>query len=320
MVDISARRSLWILVGIAALVVAALFWRAGLSVRFSSTNQLFLWGSAALMCLAYRPPEGSWQQKLLDSMEFAALLSLISTIGAFATYAVAALGTGYTDDLLAALDRALGFDWVAFYTFTSNHPWLSIAGKIGYVSIFLSPTILVLAFAWTGRRIEARRFLFAFGVALALTVLIFAFFPARAALEYYMGATPAYMPQSGIHHVQLIEDLRAGTVTHVDPARLAGLVAFPSFHAASAILFIWAAWPIRWLRGPMLAMNLAMLAATPIEGGHYVIDLVGGAIVAALGIAALRLVPPKPAGAAAAAHAPAPIPAAQPVTGSVALQ
>lgn len=299
MVDISARRSLWILAGIAAVVVAVLFWCAGLHVRFSSSNQLFLWISAGVMCLAYRPPDGTWQQKLLDSMEFAALLSLIGTLGAFGTYAAAALTTGYADELLATLDRALGFDWVWFYNLSRDHAWLSIAGKVAYVSIFISPTILILVFAWTGRRVEARRFLFAFAVALAVTVVIAAFFLARGAIEYHVGSTPAYMPQAGVHHAQIIRDLRAGTLDHVDPARLAGLLTFPSFHATSAILFIWAAWPIRRLRGPMLAMNLAMLAATPIEGGHYLIDVFGGVAIAWVGIAALRFTSPRPARAAA---------------------
>lgn len=303
--DISKPGVLWIVAGAGALIVALLFWFAGLSVR-SDGSQLFLWIAAPLLCLFYRPPHKSWQQKLLDSIEYVALLSLISTIGAFATYAVAALTTGYSDDLLVAVDRALGFDWVWFYDLTRDHAWLSVAGKISYLSIFISPSILVLALAWTGRRSEARRFLFAFAVALALTVLIATFFLARGAIEYHVGPTPSYMPQAGVNHAQIIQNLRDGTLTWVDPAQLSGLLTFPSFHATSAILFIWAAWPIGWLRGPMLAMNLAMLAATPIEGGHYLIDVFGGAFTAWFGIAALRLVSPGPA---RETPAQAPIPA-----------
>lgn len=287
--DINKRSTLWGLVGGAALVVGILLWCAGLHVRFSSTNQLFLWVSTIVMCLAYRPADGTWQQKLLDSMEFAALLSLIGAIGAFASYAVAALTTNYADDLLASLDRAIGFDWVWAYGIVRDNPWLGIVGKCAYVSIFLSPTILILAFAWTGRRIEARRFLFAFGASLAITLVVAAFFIAKGAIEYHVGPTPDYMPHIGVHQAPIIRDLRLGTLDWVDPAKLAGLLTFPSFHATSAVLFIWGAWPIRWLRHPMLAVNLAMLAATPIEGGHYLVDIFGGIGIAALGILSLRL-------------------------------
>jgi membrane-associated phospholipid phosphatase len=135
-----------------------------------------------------------------------------------------------------------------------------------------------------------------------LTLLLAAVFIAQGAIEYHVGATPAYVPQTGVHQAHIIRDLRAGTLDWVDPARLAGLLTFPSFHAASAVLFIWGAWPIRWLRGPMLAVNLAMLAATPIEGGHYLVDIFGGMAMAALGIASLRFTrarTPQPAAAPA---------------------
>lgn len=294
--DISGRGAIWRLCGLAALVVAGLFWAAGLTAHVGRAGVVPLWAAAAGLCLIYRPAPGSWQSKLVESLEGLALLSLIGTLGALGSYAIAALTTFYADPLLASADRALGFDWVALYRLTAQYPLVSRLGQFGYASIFVSPSVLMIALHWTGRSIGARRFLFAFGVSLALTLLIFAFMPARAALAHHIGASPPYMPASGLGHVEVIEALRSGRFTRVDISFVVGLIAFPSFHTASAILFVWAAWPIRWLRGPMLATNLLMLAATPIEGGHYLIDLAGGAVVAVLGILSLRLL--APAGAA----------------------
>jgi hypothetical protein len=294
-VDIGSRSFIWLLTGHAAAIVAGLFVAAGLSVRFGYGIEVALWASVALFCLLYRPPAGCWRAKLVHSLESIALLMLISTLGALGTYAIAALTTGYADHLFATVDRALGFDWVGLYGLTVDHFLVALIGRLGYMTIFISPAILLIALHWTGRHAEARRFMFAFTVALAATLLIFALVPARAALAHYLGTAVAYLPVSGIHHVRIIEDLRAGAMTAVDLSALAGLVAFPSFHAASAIIYIWAARPVRWLRTPMLAINLLMLASTPIEGGHYAIDLLGGAMVAALGIFALRLVAPAPA-------------------------
>jgi membrane-associated phospholipid phosphatase len=76
--------------------------------------------------------------------------------------------------------------------------------------------------------------------------------------------------------------IRAGSGRHL--TRLAGIVAFPSFHCASAILNAWAVWPVRSLRLPFMALNLLMIAATPVIGGHYLADLIGGALVAVLTI------------------------------------
>ena len=50
---------------------------------------------------------------------------------------------------------------------------------------------------------------------------------------------------------------------------------FPSFHAASAVLYGWALWPVRWMRPIAVLANVAMFASTPIDGGHYFIDLLG---------------------------------------------
>jgi membrane-associated phospholipid phosphatase len=59
-----------------------------------------------------------------------------------------------------------------------------------------------------------------------------------------------------------------------------GLISFPSFHTANAILFIWALWPLRLLRPVILVVNVLLIASTPLAGAHYLVDLIGGAVVA----------------------------------------
>jgi membrane-associated phospholipid phosphatase len=59
-----------------------------------------------------------------------------------------------------------------------------------------------------------------------------------------------------------------------------GLISFPSFHTANAILIVWTLWPIHLLRFVLLPLNLLLIASTPLCGAHYVIDIVGGAAVA----------------------------------------
>jgi PAP2 superfamily len=54
------------------------------------------------------------------------------------------------------------------------------------------------------------------------------------------------------------------------------------------VLYAWAFWPVRWMRPIALIANGAMLAATPIDGGHYFIDLFAGIAVAVLAVVAAR--------------------------------
>jgi membrane-associated phospholipid phosphatase len=90
--------------------------------------------------------------------------------------------------------------------------------------------------------------------------------------------------------VRDLAPVRDGTLRHLELFGLAGIVTFPSFHAASAVLYAWALWPLWWMRPIAIIANGAMLASTPIDGGHYFIDLAAGIGVAVLAIAAARRV------------------------------
>ena len=70
--------------------------------------------------------------------------------------------------------------------------------------------------------------------------------------------------------------------------KLTGIVTFPSFHAATAALYLWAFWPVRWFRPVAVVANVGMLLATPLGGGHYFIDVFAGIAVAAAAIIAAQ--------------------------------
>lgn len=74
----------------------------------------------------------------------------------------------------------------------------------------------------------------------------------------------------------------------LDLFALAGIVTFPSFHATSAVLYAWALWPVRWMRPIAILANGAMLASTPIDGGHYFIDLIAGIDIAWAAVVSAR--------------------------------
>ena len=51
---------------------------------------------------------------------------------------------------------------------------------------------------------------------------------------------------------------------------------------------MWALWPVRGFGVLAVAMNVLMIAATPVIGAHYVIDVIGGVLLAALCIIAVK--------------------------------
>jgi membrane-associated phospholipid phosphatase len=80
--------------------------------------------------------------------------------------------------------------------------------------------------------------------------------------------------------------LREGSLRHLELFELAGIVSFPSFHAASAVLYLWALWPVRGLGTASAVLNVLMLISTPVIGAHYVIDVIGGIALAVVSIRA----------------------------------
>jgi len=275
----------WIIscIALSALAVTFLMARAELTIGISGVTGgaiLFGMGSALALHYRFRRPRRTWQRVIRDAIEYLLLFASVCLIGALASYAVAATSSGFADRSLAMLDHMMGFDWPAWYGFEVDHPRLEPLTRAAYQSIFLTPALLLGYFAVTGRKAEARRFIAAFWLAALVTLLLFMRYPAEGPLAFLWHGPIPYMPESAMDQVALIPALRLHAVHHVPLLGLRGLVGAPSFHTVSAILYIAAAWPVARLRWPVLALNLAMLLAVPVEGTHYLADMIAGVLVA----------------------------------------
>jgi hypothetical protein len=294
---------LWLLALAATVLTAGALRTAGLSLDLTGAGPLLLFGALAGGAAACRGRmKHPWRARAVDLAECWFLFTLFSMLGAVASYAVAATSTGYADAHLIAADRAVGLDWLATYRFVAARPALADLTTMAYQSIFVSPLLVLAGLVCSGRSERARTFVLAYALALAATLVLFHWFPARSVVPL-LGPDPVHLPVTGLFQPVIIDALRTGTLRTVSLAELHGLISFPSFHAVAAILFAWAAWPLRPLGGPILVINLAMLAATPVEGAHYFVDLAGGGAVALLALAMVR----RPKGRAT--RRPAPLPA-----------
>ena len=220
-----------------------------------------------------------------------AQIVLITAVMTPLTYVAASANLPMQDASLLAIDRALGFDWGAYVRTVDAHPILATWLNYGYTMIgwpmFAIP--VVLAATQRYRRIE--EFTFAFGLALVVTTIVSGFVPAIGVFRE-IGLDPASIKHLNLApYLDQVRDLapaRGGTLRHLDLLGLGGIVTFPSFHAAAAVLYGWALWPVRWMRPIVVLAFGAMLAATPINGGHYLIDIIAGVAVAVLAIVAAR--------------------------------
>ncbi|MBV1691014.1 phosphatase PAP2 family protein [Novosphingobium sp. G106] len=275
---------------LSGLIAMTLMMRTGLKVIENRTliGVSIAMSAAALVRYIVRRSHSPRHQRLRDFAEYLVLFSGTSLFGVLASYPAAALTVGFDDPILDRVDKALHFDWVAWYIMVANHTSLQIAGSVAYAAIYVSPLLILGHLAWTGQRSAARKFLVTFWLAVLLTLALFPVFPAEGPLAFLWHGSVPYMPTSALYMEHIIPDLRGHSVTNVDLGSLRGLVCAPSFHTVSAALYIHTAWPVRRLRWPLTLINLAMLLAIPVEGTHYLADMIVGLLVAILAIGIVR--------------------------------
>lgn len=223
-------------------------------------------------------------------VEYVLLLALISLLGTVATYPVGYLSGDLSDAFLMRADQAMGFDWVKLYDMVAAHRLVQVIERAFYYSVFVTPLILSAYFARHRQRSRAHLFIASYWLAVIMTLVVFAFFPAKGPLAVSWHGSLPYVPNSGLEQAAIIEGLKQHRIHEVRLDALKGIVSLPSFHTTAAVLYIIAAWPIERLRWPVLLVNLAMLVSIPVEGTHYLTDMIAGAFVAILAQAVMYLV------------------------------
>lgn len=277
----------WCLVGAMAMMTIVSFALAGLTVDLRSNPWLPL-AITSLLATSFFYRYGRPNPQLCAITEAAAQMLLILLFGILLTYAAMAANFPYRDADFYAIDQALGLDRRAYLDFVNSRPLLAALAGYAYLALLpqfaLVPMVLMVA----NQLPHLRRWMLAFGLALVATAAISVFTPAVAAFVY-LDLTPqvyANISSTVYTHVPTLEALRAGTLHSIRLDNLEGLITFPSFHTAGALMFIWALCKVPYVRWPAIVINSALIAATPIDGAHYFIDLVGGALVAFAAIVA----------------------------------
>jgi len=267
--------------------VCLLLLSAGLGVAATPALAIFtLWGIAALVLgFILRAPIRRGARIARDLIEGVSLFALVSLLGAIASYPLAAGKHPLVDSELEHVDTDLHFHWLNWYEWIAGHAWLQAVERTAYLSIFVTPALLIGYFAATGRRAESRLFLATFWVAAVITLALFPLFPAAGPFATLWHGSAPYMPLSALYQEEVIQALRHHLIRSIDLGQLHGLVCAPSFHAASAVIYIVTAFRIPALRWPIAALNIVMLLATPVEGTHYLTDLLSGMAVACLALA-----------------------------------
>lgn len=217
-------------------------------------------------------------------------MTVFTAFGSILSYLIAANQLPLWDAKLYQLDLMLGLDWRAYLAFFNDRPLLGLAGTIAYSSLIPQMIVLITVLSFSGRHDAVRRMMLAAIVTGTLTIVMSGLMPAMA-MFVHLGLTqadfPNLQPAAAFVHVADMTALRSGTFSVLDISLAEGIVTFPSYHAALGLILLVAGWAHPVLRWPFVALNLLLIAATPIDGGHYFVDVAAGLLIAALCMAAI---------------------------------
>lgn len=259
---------------------------ARIGIRFSGWTEPL--GAIALLCGA-----GLFYELIGDNDRFAnirhyaallyytALWIAFALTGAILTYLAASARMPLWDAELYRLDTYLGFYPLGAYFFVHSHEVLQLVLGAAYLSF--SPQILlsIIYFALVWRNDRNADLLISAMIALTITAAVSALIPAVSPYPFLTGKPLLKSTKNFLI-------VRSTTHPTFQLSNLQGIVTFPSYHTVMAILLVYSHRPPLKSFAAVLALNIVMLIAVPVEGSHYLADMIAAVPVAAISIVATR--------------------------------
>lgn len=278
---------IWALVAFVAVFVLIASAARGFTVEFRS------FAAPGLTCVLlvagarfYRDRRG--EPRLASALESTAQVMAFAAVAAPLSYVAASAGLPLQDAMFDSLDRALGLDWTGLLAFMRHWPEFASFLNVMYLSLTVQMTAVVLLLGFTGRLPWLRVYMLAFVFATLTTIALSTVLPAEGVwLHYGLKGDAAMLPASHTSWPVFL-GLRDGSYRLIVAIGAEGIITFPSLHAALAVILMAALWPVPLARWLSVGINTLMLAATPIDGSHYFVDVLAGVAIAVASLAAAR--------------------------------
>jgi hypothetical protein len=270
------RLGVFLLAGNAALLVTdiVLFASLGISIRWSAkaAGGIIPFCALLVVWLNFYFVPGRQNERLVAELVFiVGMIVLFTNLGSLMQYGAVAVGAPYADWWLAASDAALGIHVGTLAAWTRRHPFVDLTLRLAYISFMPQLLFVVCVLAWYRDRVRLWEFAWHFMVCAAVAVAALIVCPAVCPPAYY-GFQPTVDMTRLIHQIQTLHD---GTMKVVRFDDLEGLVSFPSFHVAGALIVTWAVRARRWFLWPLACLNVLLIASTFLTGVHYFVDILG---------------------------------------------
>ncbi|MES5486045.1 phosphatase PAP2 family protein [Bradyrhizobium sp. INPA03-11B] len=267
-------RALWLVIAIIAVIDLVWLRAAGMSVTLDPVKAI-VFCAVALLAFLYikvRP-----DRRIAELAVACAQLIAFTAVGAVLSYLTVTSNFPLADRQFAAIDAALHLNWLTYFDWVETHPAVKRVLALAYNSCMAQVAVLLILLSATGRFERMREFVWLFVMSLVVIIPIAWIMPAANAWVYFDVVARVDADDASV--LADFDALRAGQMSQIALADVKGLISFPSFHTALAVILIYASRGVKLLFPAFLVLNLLMIAATPNMGGHYFIDVVAGAAV-----------------------------------------
>lgn len=193
------------------------------------------------------------------------------------------------DQALVKIDASLGYSWPAIMNWAMENPRFSSVLKVVYISTIPQIIVLMIWHGLSGRAKDLEKLLITIAVSAIIAICFWTLFPSLGPATLYELSPEIWNSVSPVVNQEYAVELREiGTngPKIIAPDEVRGLIAFPSFHAVLAFIALWSSRKIKYLFPLFLIVNLLMMPATLIHGGHHLIDLPAGFVTFLLGVLA----------------------------------
>lgn len=281
MLFLPAERLILLLTVILLALSAALIAVKGVTVD-AGAYAMFVLGGLAMVGLGQYYRRVRSDERIAATVTATGLFILFSMAGSIFNYMLLPVFFAPIDPLLSRLDAAMDFDWPAFATWISGFPLFGLILRVVYFSSLPQMVVIILALGFFADSVQLQRFMLTGILGALLAIICWSFLPSFGASSIHdlPAEVLARMPIAvdPAYGSELVRLSREGA-TALSPHNVLGLIGFPSFHTVMACMSVVFLARVRFLAIPAVIINLLMVPAILVQGGHHLMDVFGGIAV-----------------------------------------
>lgn len=222
------------------------------------------------------------EERLALALGASGLFILFTLVASVFNYLLLPIRFPIIDSFWVRLDARMGYDWPTFVTWIAQWPLLATILRLVYFSSLLQLAVVILILAFVDKPISLWHFLLTGATSVLGCIAVWFFFPS-------FGASAVHgLPQQILDIVRIPVDPKYSREVlrlaqegpgYISPQNILGLIGFPSFHTVMACMSVLFLARIRWIFPFALLLNIAMVPAILVHGGHHLSDVFGGVMI-----------------------------------------